>query len=458
MKSVRVQRPKGSILFETGPHSIRTAPVPGLAPLELLDDLNISKEAVFLYSDSPLARARYVKYKGRLQQLGLSTGRWGWLSAFTDELMRAQVLGFLKFVLLRPWGPAGKEDESIGDFMRRMTTRKCADIVPSAVVHGVYAGDFDRLSMRSTMFKVLWKMYVNRELTFRPPLENGEWGQEIQSDFSETLNQAAEGSLSFTFPDGTETLAIRLLENLRQQRQVTIKTDSPVHSIAFKNDEFKIRSTLQSGIYSHVISTMPLAKLFPLLPHFPPELGASFPPAVTVGVVNLYYPPESFTMPIQGFGYLIPKTEVNPEDALGVLFASNFAGSQDQGRYAQGTKLTVMMGGHYWRDRRSYPSDDDLLVAAKAVVARDLGITIEPEVTLVNLQRDCIPQYEVGHWRRVEKLKEYLDWTFGKDRVFVVGAGVDGVGIGDCVLYARKAALQIQELCLKGLGKTLGDI
>jgi protoporphyrinogen/coproporphyrinogen III oxidase len=163
-------------------------------------------------------------------------------------------------------------------------------------------------------------------------------------------------------------------------------------------------------------------------------------------------------MPIQGFGYLIPKMEFNPEDVFGVLFASSFAESQGQGWDAQATKLTVMIGGHYWQDRWSYPSDDDLLKVAKAVVARDLGITVEPEVTLVNLQRDCIPQYEVGHWRRMEKVKEYLDWSFGKDRVFVTGAGVDGVGIGDCVLYARNAAMRVQELYLTQLGKTLRDI
>jgi hypothetical protein len=90
-------------------------------------------------------------------------------------------------------------------------------------------------------------------------------------------------------------------------------------------------------------------------------------PAVTVGVVNLHYAPESFTMPIQGFGYLIPKMELNPEDVFGVLFASSFAESQGQGRDAEATKLTVMMDGHYWQDRSSYPSDDDLLDMAGAV-------------------------------------------------------------------------------------------
>jgi protoporphyrinogen/coproporphyrinogen III oxidase len=207
MKSVRVQRPNGSILFETGPHSIRTTPVPGLAPLEVVDQLKILNDAVFLRNDSVAAQGRYLKYNGRLRTLAAPSGVREWISMLSDGFMRAQIWGLLRLAILRPWGPPGREDESIGDFMRRTTNPVCADVLPSAAAHGIYAGDFDRLSMRSTVFKGLWNMYVKRKFTFKPPLENEELGERMQSDFSHNLHKAATGSLSFTFPDGTETYA-----------------------------------------------------------------------------------------------------------------------------------------------------------------------------------------------------------------------------------------------------------
>jgi len=108
----------------------------------------------------------------------------------------------------------------------------------------------------------------------------------------------------------------------------------------------------------------------------------------------------------------------------------------------------VMLGGHYWSQRTSYPTDDELLSAAKSVVARDLGIIADPGISNVTLQRECIPQYEVGHWERIQRLEGYLDSTFGQERFKIVGSAVDGVGVNDCILSARSAAKRLQELII----------
>jgi len=450
MKSVRLDRPGGSILFETGPHSIRPSSVGGLATIELLQQLGMTDQPIFTHNDDITAEDRYFKYQNQLVLVKTPKTWLGKIRAVVGghRLIRECVMGGLRFIAFPRWGPKGMQDESIGSFMGRMTNETCRKVLLSAIVHGVYAGDVDRLSMRSTFFKPVWKMYLARKLLLKPPNDDAPLAYEMKANINPSVLKTALDSIMYTFPDGTETLPRRLFERLQKDGRVTMKLDSPVQAIsAGKGGEIKIRSTLQSRTFSHVVSTMPLPKLFPLLPYLPRDLAASFPAPVTVAVVNLYYSPNSVMLPIQGFGYLIPKTEDNPEDALGVIFASGNAEAQDKGPWAKGTKLTVMMGGHYWRDRNSFPSDDELLAAAKAVVGRDLGITTEPAASLVSLQRECIPQYEVGHWERVEKLNGYLDETFGKDRFMVVGSAVDGVAVGDCVLSGRKAAKRLQEMC-----------
>lgn len=173
-------------------------------------------------------------------------------------------------------------------------------------------------------------------------------------------------------------------------------------------------------------------------------------PTATVMVINLYYPDTH--LPVEGFGYLIPRSvpfEQNPEFALGVVFdsdATTLDTNLDGKRAHIGTKLTVIMGGHYWShlSEGEYPTEDEGLQMAKRVVARHLKIQDEPEASNVTLQRDCIPQYTVGHESRLTHIHEGLLETFN-GRVTVAGAWTGGVGVNDCVQAGRKAAITVGE-------------
>ena len=445
LQSKRVEKPGGTILFETGPHTLRPTTLSGYAGLELIKQIDLEKEILWVSKDSTASKNRYVKYEDRLVLLR-PPKRFILDTYFLKEpLLRRAIGGVLKFGIKSPRRPAGMEDESVASWFERRFNKHIARYFVSALMHGVYAGDYKRLSMRSTFLKPLWDMETAGKRFMKPPLEDDLFGAELKMGMGLELMRKASDSRMYSFKDGTESLSRRLTEKLKGQ--VTIRTDSPVQSIKSEGDQIKVRTGLQSQSFSHIISTIPLPHLFRTVPGPPKELVSSFPAAVTVAVVNLYYPGGSLIMPIHGFGYLIPKTDHgNLENALGVIIVSDGIQGQDTGKYESGVKLTVMLGGHYWRGRTSYPSDDELLAAAKNVVARDLGITAEPSVNLVTLQRECIPQYEVGHWERIQKLEGYLDSTFGRERVKIVGSAVDGVGVNDCILSARRMAKRMGEL------------
>jgi protoporphyrinogen/coproporphyrinogen III oxidase len=446
MNSVRIQRPGGSVLFETGPHTLRPSALGGFAGLELIQQIGLDKDILWVNKDSLGAKNRYIKYQGRLVLIRPPKRLLPDSYFFTEPLLRKAIGGVLKFGLFRPRRPAGSEDESIASFFRRRFNEHIAQYFVSALVHGVYAGDYERLSMRSSLFKVFWDMETAGKRFMQRPAEEEVVLNEMKAGLGENLVNIAKDSRMYSFPDGTDTLSRRLREKL--EGKVTIRTDSPIQRIKKKGQDIIIRTPLQSQAFSHVISTIPLPSLFQVLPSPPVDLINSFPPSVTVAVVNLYYPRDSVTLPIRGFGYLIPQTtsEENPEDALGVIIVTDGVQGQDTGIYKDGIKLTVMLGGHYWRERTSYPSEDELLSAAKSVIARDLAITTNPTIYLVSLQRNCIPQYEIGHHERMQKLEGYLESTFGQDRFKIVGSAVDGVGVNDCILSTRKMAKRMQEL------------
>lgn len=153
-------------------------------------------------------------------------------------------------------------------------------------------------------------------------------------------------------------------------------------------------------------------------------------------VINLFFPSPTL-LPIHGFGYLIPRSipfAQNPERALGVVFDSDATIGLDD---VPGTKLTVMLGGHWWDGWGIYPTEDEGVEMAKAVLERHLGIQEQPEKVSVSMQRDCIPQYTVGHHARLKEGSKILRERFG-GRVRVAGNSYTGVGLNDCVRSAKE--------------------
>ena len=147
--------------------------------------------------------------------------------------------------------------------------------------------------------------------------------------------------------------------------------------------------------------------------------------------VNLYFSKPNL-IPVTGFGYLIPQSvpfEQNPERALGVIFDSDAVSGQDS---VGGTKLTVMLGGHWWDGWQGYPDDYEGAELAKSVIARHLGINVEPAACHVNLHFSCIPQYTVGYEDRLKEYAEQLQREF-HGKVRVVGNQYNGVGVNDCI-------------------------
>ena len=196
--------------------------------------------------------------------------------------------------------------------------------------------------------------------------------------------------------------------------------------------------------FTHVVSTIPGNQLADIAEHeplSPSPLGClRTTGSVTVMVVNLFYTNPSL-LSVRGFGYLLPRSvplQQNPHRALGVVFDSETSGGQDS---TQGTKVTVMLGGHWWNDEEGFP-DKDLCpdeekgaMMAKAVLKQHLGIGEEPAAVHVSLQRNCIPQYQVGHDLNMQGAHQTLQAFDGRLRV--AGCSYTGVGVNDCIRAAN---------------------
>ena len=206
----------------------------------------------------------------------------------------------------------------------------------------------------------------------------------------------------------------------------------------------QVNSSGKEAVYSHVISTISGKTLSELVqpPGILDDLART--PSVTVMVVNLFFSNPDLLL-VHGFGYLLPRSlpfEQNPERALGVVFDSDATIGQDN---VPGTKLTVMLGGHWWDGWNTYPDEEEGACMARAVLARHLKIMEEPQTIRVSLQKNCIPQYTVGHANRMWAASADLEHHF-HGRLRVAGNSYTGVGLNDCVRAAKNVVSSLSDL------------
>lgn len=181
-----------------------------------------------------------------------------------------------------------------------------------------------------------------------------------------------------------------------------------------------------------------------------------------------------------GFGYLIPRPEdgydgtlasepqpgreggeEEPEPAaepepdlglLGVVFDTASLPEQDhdgdQADAAKFTKLTAMLGGPYLSAREgssssSSLSDAQLVEAVLRRISSHLGHALPPPAHYaVHRNAESIPTYLIGHTARMRELRRALHERWG-GRMKVIGAGVGGVSVSDCVKAGRQAASEV---------------
>jgi len=384
------------VKFELGPRTLR----PEKNVVELLKKLDLQDQIVKISKSHPAAQNRFIWYKDRLGKLPHS------LPSIILNY-RMPVLAGLASVFLEPFkSRSNLEDESLHDFISRRFDPRIARNLFSAVIGGIYAGDTTKLSARSTL-PSLW----NYER------EKGSVIRGILGGKTKKIPGFEDVSI-FAFKNGMQTLPDRLVEVLNDISTIEIKTGTEVERIS--KSSFRINVNDQG--FSHVVSALPCFSQSRLIPYFP-HLAT-----VSVHVVNLYYSTENL-VPVDGFGYLVPSSEPNPECLLGVIF--------DSAIFPGGTKLTIMMGGYHYDSIDQIPDEDQVTKISLAIIKKHLGIKLKPEIINISYHKDCIPQYNVGHWKKIKEAHDnILEKYDGK--LSVIGNSVTGVGINDCIRGARK--------------------
>ncbi|XP_072049287.1 protoporphyrinogen oxidase-like [Amphiura filiformis] len=441
-------RTEEGAVHELGPRTLRPAGCAGQTTINLACALGLYHEhkVVAVRRDHPSAKNRFIYANGKLHKLPNSL-----LSLIRkQEPFSKPLLSYAWNEFFVPKSPL--EDESVYDFSHRRFGKEVTEYMVDAMCRGIYAGDARELSVRSC-FPLLHKY----EQQHGGIIKGGYQATQVRPEKDSFLahddlmqKEHREKWSVWTLKGGLQTLVEKLEWRLGIDR-VVINTGETCSHLEFVDEEEseggkKVAIVTAGGKKwqaDHVVSCIPSHNLGQLMEEEHDQFAEILKSikSVTVATVNLEY--EGSVLTEEGFGYLVPSNQTS--NVLGVVFDSCALPQLNRTGKGKTTRLTCMMGGAWFHDLFGDPQNvdsDHLLSIAKEAVRDHLGITATPVYSAVNIQRDCIPNYKVGHHKVLDDLDDYVREQ--SLPLTLLGSSYRGVSVNDCIYEAMKAVWRMR--------------
>ncbi len=369
-------------------------------------------------SDS--ARKRYVYFNNRLNLIP-DTPPKIFLSSFLSLRARLRMIGEY-FVPKKEL-----EDESVESFVTRRVGREFFEKLLDPMVTGIYAGDPSRLSIRSCFPKVyeLEKKYGG--------LIKGFISLAKESKRAGKKVEAGPGGTLHSFRGGMFTL----IEYLKQCIGTRIKTGAHVKGIERKKDYYLVHCK-DGNIYEteKVVFAVPAYEASNILLGFDKNLSLllkdiPYPP---LSVVALGFRKEDIKIDTEYFGFLIPGKE--KRKILGCLFDSSIFPN----RAPEGHVLLRCMVGGARAPELALLDDKELSDIVLEELDIITGLRAEPVFKRIFRHEKAIPQYIIGHSKRLQDIERILSRHRG---LYLTGNAYRGVAMNDCIANSAELAGRI---------------
>jgi protoporphyrinogen/coproporphyrinogen III oxidase len=407
----------GGLRLEAGPDSLL-----GRKPsaVELIREVGLADDLVA----SSTSRTHVLSDRGLVAfpsgPFGIPTDPreiWRW-----PGLSRRGKLRAMRDLVARAHAPAG--DESIGSLLRRRLGDEMTDALVGPLLGGLFAGDVDRLSLRATF----------------PEL--AAWERE-HGGLIHGAHVAAEAVAGLRAPmfvrlrGGLSTLPEALADRIGPAR---VRTSTPVSALE-RTGEVYVLSTPDGDVEADaVVLTAPAFAAADLVSNIAPAAAGELRsiPYVSTAVVLLVYAEGSNDRLPDSSGFVVPRGRL--------AMAACTLLSRKWPDPAFGSRAVVRCfvgatGSEELVDER----DDDIVEGVSRQLAALLPLPGRADAAAVVRWRRAMPQYEVGHLERVERIERALP-----PGVVVAGQSYRGVGVADAIRQGRDAAARVSGL---GVGK-----
>jgi protoporphyrinogen/coproporphyrinogen III oxidase len=409
---------ENGFLFDRGPNSgLEITPVIST----IVKDLGLENEFVYANKEG---NKRYILRNNQLHALPMSPPAVLKTRLFSTAA-KFRVLG-------EPFMGRSNDGyyESVADFVKRRLGKEFLDYAIDPFVSGVYAGNPERLSVKSA-FPKLYEL----EEKYGGLIVGTIKSIKERKGRSEKSKQSAK---MFSFKNGMQTLPKAIADGLSYK----VSFFSEATSIERNGDNFKIRYN-KAGAKSEldcekVISTVPA--------YIAAELFKSFDAELEKHLNEIYYPPVfvlllgykklDIKQPLDGFGFLVPSKE--NKSFLGAIWNSVIFPNRANDEYAS---FTLFIGGSRNPEIGKY--DREIITKkAKAEFQEIMKIDAEPMFTSSKFWDRAIPQYNVGY---IEHEKYFEKFEKDNPGIILSGNYRGGISVGDCIKNANEITEKITD-------------
>ncbi len=403
--SVETIKEKG-FLFDRGPNSgLETTPVLSkiVSDLKLGDDL--------LYANKEASK-RYILRDNMLHPLPMSPPAFIKTKLFSGKA-KARLFA-------EPFIGRSKDGyyQSIADFVKRRLGQEFLDYAINPFVAGVYAGNPEELSVKSS-FPKLYEL----EEKYGGLIVGTVKSIKERKQRAEKSKQSAR---MFSFTEGMQKLPNAIASYLGER----LHTFCDVTSIEKNGNGFKIKynnaghlKEIECDILLSTIPAYTAADLFKswddkLIEHFN---AIYYPPVLAL---MLGYNKESIRQSLDGFGFLVPAKE--RRSFLGAIWSSViFPNRSDDDKAA----FTLFVGGA--RDPEVGNIDKEILIKkVRGEFEKIMGITEDPVYVGYKYWTRSIPQYNIGY---IEHERYFDEFEKNNPGLYFSGNYRGGISIGDCL-------------------------
>ncbi len=405
-------------LIDYGPNSgLETTPL----IRQLVDEVGLSNEMIYASESSNI---RYILRDGKLLPLPTSPPAFFKTRLFSTKAKLR--------LLAEPF--IGKSDDgyyqSMSQFVRRRLGQEFLDYAIDPFVSGVFAGDPNKLSVKSA-FPKLYRL----EEIYGGLIKGMIKGARERKQRAEQSKQSAK---MFSFVNGMQIFPQAIANKLNGKINYECRVQSVEHSTSGWKVIYEKDGKLREEISDYVLSTVPAyiaAKIFKGLDQ---NLSKHFEEIYYPPVMVLYigFKKSSIGQLLDGFGYLIPSKE--KKSYLGAIWSSTIFPNRCNDENAS---FTLFVGGA--RSPHLFDLDKQKLIALVLGEFKEtMKITIDPLFIREKLWQKAIPQYNVGYIEH----ENYFD-KFEKENpgIFLSGNYRGGISVGDCIKNSEAVYIRIKE-------------
>lgn len=384
----------------------------------LVDELGLTAR---MQSTDDATRRTYVVRRGRLRPL--PEGLTGLVPQKVGPIATTRLLspaGKARMALELAVPPRADDgDESVADFTSRRLGREAYERLVEPLVSGVFAADGAALSVLAAL----------------PQLRADEaaYGGLLRAVLARRRETArsrrpavALGAPARGMAELPSALGVQLAG-------ADVRTGTPVRSVSPAGGRWSV--VTPGGVLDAdaVVLAVPAPVAAGITTGVDDDLSSrlgSFPVASTASV-TLAYRRDDVPHPLDGHGYLVPRAEGR------AVRACTWSSVKFAGRAPDGHVLLRVVPDARASRLVHEGSDDELVAVAREELGEMLGVQASPLATWVQRWLDVMPQYTVGHPRRVAELRERLTRWPG---LLVAGSAYDGMSVPDCVASGERAA------------------